>query len=166
MPILSEVSPGSPLETQDCHRGAIVSRRGAKTQRWHMDAEQEHCEVARRDPAHRLYNIFVPLIDIESDGLGTQFQPGSHLWDHCEPLDDNEPAVELEAPACPAGGIIIFDHRLIVRGVANEERERAIVCGVVSSGGAVRPSDFPPAPRIRDATAEHIRQLPFFTSHE
>lgn len=168
-PILSEVVPaGTRLETQQ-HHGAIVSRLGAKTQPWHMDATQEHCEAAQRDPAHRLYNLFVPLIDIEEDGLGTQFRPGSHLLEHATPGEEAKgllnadgadgPTAELAAPACRAGGVIIFDHRLVLRGVANNKRERALVHGVVSAGGAVFPTEFPKS-RIRDASSEALRRLP------
>ena len=168
-PILAEALPtGTRLETM-AHHDAIVTRCGAKTQPWHMDATREHCAAAQRDPAHRLFNLFVPLIDIAEGGLGTQFRLGSHLLDHAAhgqeasgSMLDGAEAAQIAAPACEAGGIIIFDHRLILRGVANGERERAIVHGVVSAGGAVfGPSEFP-SERIRDASKEEMHRLPYW----
>ena len=65
--------------------GAIVSRRGAAGQRPHADANLPHYAEAERDPAHRLFNCFIPLVDIAAGGGGgeqsdgTQFWPASHL---------------------------------------------------------------------------------------
>ena len=59
--------------------GAIISADGAKAQTFHADAGATHIKLARHLPAHRLYNVFVPLVDIAEDADGTQLWPGSHL---------------------------------------------------------------------------------------
>lgn len=59
--------------------GAIISRPGAKAQRFHADAPDGHFGLAQLCPRHRLFNVFVPLVDIEEGVDGTMLWPGSHL---------------------------------------------------------------------------------------
>ena len=73
---------------------------------------------------HRLFNMFCPLVDLQKDGDGTMFWPGSHLArtraaayhaaiGRSARLDADPLAMaEMVVPACPAGGIILFDFRL------------------------------------------------------
>ena len=73
------------------------------------------------------------------------------------PLDPNA----LEAPACRAGGLIIFDYRTIHRGLANEgERERPIAYFVCATGGATDAHNFPEG-GIADATPAEAAAFPF-----
>ena len=44
--------------------GVVVSRPGARVQRFHVDATHSHFAAAEADPTHRIYNIFVPLVDV------------------------------------------------------------------------------------------------------
>ena len=60
-------------------RGAIMSLPGAKAQRFHADAPDTHFRLAKLNPRHRLFNVFIPLVDIKRDDDGTQFWPRSHL---------------------------------------------------------------------------------------
>ena len=53
--------------------GAVISRPGARVQRFHCDATHEHFAAAKADASHRLYNIFVPLVDVRENSDGTQF---------------------------------------------------------------------------------------------
>ena len=39
----------------------------------------EHLQLAGLNPGHRLFNVFVPLVDLAEGGDGTQIWPGSHL---------------------------------------------------------------------------------------
>ena len=202
--------------------GAIVSRRGAAGQRPHADANLPHYAEAERNPAHRLFNCFVPLVDIAAGGGdeqsdGTQFWPASHLtadaahraWERAlgpealleaeETLEEEEeqeeqkqeeqeeqeqvkqqqrqlrqlrqleeraggaPALETEAetPACCAGGVIIFDFRIIHGGLPSLGRERAVAYVICSTGGARDETNFPPE-RIADLTEADADALPWW----
>ena len=66
-----------PLRPRVLMTGAIVSKRGATAQRFILDAQRSHFFWSTL-PRHRLFNLFVPLVDVEQDGFGTQFWPGSH----------------------------------------------------------------------------------------
>jgi hypothetical protein len=128
-------------------RGAIVSRPGAMAQRFHADADDAHFSLAALLPHHRLFNVFVPLVDIEAGADGTMLWPGSHLESaRLQPyldaihrsthLEADEQAMgEMIAPACPAGGVLIFDYRLMHRGQPNRSsRERTLAYAIVSTG--------------------------------
>ena len=98
--------------------GAIISKPGAKAQKFHADAGDAHLSLAKLCPRHRMYNVFVPLVDLDDDG--TMMWPGSHLhrtradaWyeavGRSGSLEDDARAMaEMEVPACPAGGVILF----------------------------------------------------------
>ena len=134
-------------------RGLVVSRPGARVQRLHVDATHSHFEAAKASASHRLYSVFVPLVDLERDGDGTEFWPTDDLHTSTRTLarhiiaDADESPLDpdaLDAPACRAGGAIVFDYRAIHRGLPNEgERERAVAYVVVSTGGATDTHNFP-----------------------
>ena len=118
--------------------GAVVSRPGALEQSFHADGEGG------------LYNIFVPLVDVEESSDGTQFWPGSHLSDPSmeEVLALTESPVrmaEMESPGCQAGGLLLFDYRVIHRGLAAvRERERPVAYVVCTAeDGAQDRKNFP-----------------------
>jgi len=51
----------------------------------------------------------------------------------------------MVAPACPAGGVIIFDYRTLHRGLPNAgTRDRPISYGVCSTGWARDTVNYPP----------------------
>ena len=55
---------------------------------------------------------------------------------------------EMEAPACPAGGVILFDYRVMHRGLPNGltdrgGRERPVAYAVCSTGAAWDRANFP-----------------------
>ena len=55
------------------------------------------------------------------------------------------------APACPAGGVILFDYRLLHRGLANSgSRDRPVAYAVCRTGLAWDRANFPPT-RLREA---------------
>jgi ectoine hydroxylase-related dioxygenase (phytanoyl-CoA dioxygenase family) len=137
----------APRRPRLLYTRALISRPGAPHQNFHFDQE-----MGRRSallPSYRLFNVFVPLVDIAADGDGTQFLPGSHLGGMRNELcaaavarsgrvaDDAEAMACMEAPACPAGGIIIFDYRTLHRGLANAgPRDRPVAYGVCATGWA------------------------------
>ena len=170
-PILEELMGDARVHEEA--RGAIVSHRGAPSQRPHADAQLDHYEAAANDSCHRLFNCFIPLVDLVADGDGTQFWPGSHAsseaamatWQRAvDPQtaeEEAESARESEAPACRAGGLVLFDFRIIHGGLASIGRERPIAYVICSTGGAVDDSNFPDN-RICDATAEDLEEFPFW----
>ena len=42
------------------------------------DADNAHLFWSTILPRHRMYNVFVPLVDLQTNAQGTQFWPGSH----------------------------------------------------------------------------------------
>ena len=145
--------------------GAILSRPGAQAQKFHADAGDLHLSLARRCTRHRLYNMFVPMVDLAEDGDGTMMWPGSHLHrtranayheaiGRSGRLEDDEQAMaEMEVPGCPAGGIILFDSRLIHRGMPNDtDRERILAHTFLSTGLAFDRST--PPGSLREAVDE------------
>ena len=130
--------------------GAVVSRTGARMQRFHADASEEHFAAAAADPSIRLFTCFVPLVDIAADGDGTQFWPGSHFgegldaarrgiasdgrlkWERDNAHTD-EPPPPVESPACPKGGMIAFDYRVLHRGLPSIGRDRPVAYVVIST---------------------------------
>lgn len=112
--------------------GAVVSRPGAMPQHVHTDGNDSG-----------LFTVFIPLVDIECDGDGTSFLPGSHadagVLERTARTDegimefDAETMATMVSPACPAGGLLCFDYRCAHRGNANDGRERAVAYIVVST---------------------------------
>lgn len=51
--------------------------------------------------------------------------------------DDEDAMAAMVAPAMKAGSLLIFDYRLIHRGLPNLSRERCMAYAVLSTGGAV-----------------------------
>lgn len=143
--------PAQPVvEHVDC----IISQLGAKAQGFHPDAGDTHIKLARLNARHRLFNVFCPLTDLQEDGDGTMFWPRSH---HRSGVDRFNAAIkrsgaleadalamsEMAVPACKAGGVILFDFRLLHRGMPNTGGERAIAHAVLSTGFATDPLTFP-----------------------
>jgi hypothetical protein len=52
---------------------------GAGVQRWHSDADPDFFAAAHKDPSYRLYNIFIPLVDVEERSDGTEFLASTDL---------------------------------------------------------------------------------------
>ena len=153
------------------HVGAIVSRPGAKAQTFHADAGDRHLQLARLSPRHRMFNMFVPLVDLKENGAGTMMWPGSHLSQTRADayfaaveragsgrLEDDAVAMgEMEVPGCPAGGIILFDFRLLHRGMPNDTgRERALAHAFLATGFATDGTQSHEAGSLVDA----VRSLP------
>ena len=150
------ISPDAPLRV--VMTGCVVSKPGAGSQSWHADGN-----------ADGLFTCFVPLVDIASDADGTQFWPGSHEDAHAPALAptlqwDEERMEEVVAPACPAGGILVFDYRVIHRGLPNAGRDRPVAYLVVAAaddGAAEDAINFPPL-QIAEARPADLAAFPRF----
>ena len=109
-------------------------------------------------------------------GDGTQFWPCSHTtaavametWKRATGEDQDDllgaPASnrcrDVEAPACRAGGVILFDYRVIHSGLPSLGRDRPVAYVVCSTGGALD-GNFPEE-RIRDTTPDMVREFVFW----
>lgn len=116
--------------------GLLMTRGGAADQPWHTDGEHLFGPEVPTLPAHCL-NVFLPLVDVNADNGGTEFCPGSHF------LTAGVPEIYEQSPkhvdeigwrgrplplAVPAGSAVIFDYRLLHRGLANRtDRSRPIL---------------------------------------
>ena len=135
--------------------GAVISRPGAGVQRFHCDADLDHLAAAKDNPSHRLYNVFIPLVDISANSDGTEFWGSPQLEGSPDALarhfisesaeqisrqqkDASLVPDQIVSPGCRAGGIIIYDYRTIHRGLPNpvDGRERPMVYVIVATGGA------------------------------
>eukprot|EP00966_Prymnesium_polylepis_P166430 3847572-Prymnesium_polylepis.1 len=82
-------------------------------------------------------------LEARSARFGEAIKQSGSLW----PIAvGDEYKRELEAPACPAGGIILFDMRLIHRGLPNAGRERTVLYTICATGGARDRVNFPESP--------------------
>lgn len=161
--------------------GAVISRPGARVQRFHCDATHEHFAAAKADPSHRIYNIFIPLVDVPKNADGTQFWGAPQLEKsalsvagHFLPFLNRDgkkktklPRIseQIDAPACSAGGLMMYDYRTIHRGLANPMcggRERAVAYVIVATGGAQEGYNFPEWSIEEPIDPEIISEFPFF----
>ena len=135
--------------------GVVVSRPGAGPQSFHADG------------GPGLFNIFVPLVDVEPEADGTQYWPKSHLDprapDLALELKEGDAAMEeMVSPGCAAGGLICFDYTCVHRGRANGDRERPVAYIVVAtSPDAVDKVNFPPT-SVADAEPHVTETMPFW----
>jgi len=155
-PYIREACGGSPgEEVRVIMSGAVVSRPGALEQSFHADGEGG------------LFNIFIPLVDIEPEDDGTQYWPGSHLTDPSMErvlglVDDAAAMGEMASPGCAAGGFLAFDYRTIHRGRINNGRERAVAYVVCTADpDAADRKNFPDL-SVFDAEPGYTEYIPFF----
>jgi hypothetical protein len=162
VPLTRRIPAGKPRMLMT---GAIVSHPGATAQRFHCDADDDHLAWSSLLPRHRMYNVFVPLVDVQRDTQGTQFWPGSHhsltrrpryraAMQRSGALEADVAAMgAMEAPACRAGGLVVFDFRLMHRGLPNDTPQaRPVAYAVLGRGGARDGVNFPKL-GLRDSVA-------------
>jgi hypothetical protein len=135
---------GPDAEPSFC--GVVFSRPGAPAQQWHIDSPHEAAETR---PAHAV-NVLLALADIPLAAGPTEVARGTHLWTNhlTRPWLDRDsllyqsetevtpaalrPAEKAEdagaqpsVQAMSAGDCLIFDDRILHRGLANaSEQER------------------------------------------
>jgi hypothetical protein len=71
----------------------------------------------------------------------------------------------MESPACKAGDLILFDYRLVHRGLPNVRRERAVAYVVCGTGGALDGDNFPQM-AIGDAHPMHVEMMSRWTDFD
>ena len=124
MPLVDELLGG---EASLLFCGLLMTLGGAAEQPWHTDGEHLFGPEVPTLPPHCL-NVFIPLVDITPEIGGTEFCPGSHhltrgipeiyeqSTEHVERIGWRGRPLPLEIPA---GSALLFDYRLLHRGLAN-----------------------------------------------
>lgn len=99
----------------------VLSTPGSPDQAWHADGG--HLSSTHHLPCHCL-NVFVPLVDVPLELGPTQFRPGTQV--HTRRLGPMLLAAQarktLRAPVTPTlqrGDVLVFDYRVLHRGLAN-----------------------------------------------
>ena len=153
LPFVHQVLGGETM-TKMNFNGCLFSVPGAKEQLWHIDGEhlftsEENLElIGKKDsdffceseggqvssilPAHCL-NIFIPLVDVESNNGGTEFCLGSHfntkffkddiVWQNSEWKDRIGFKGEVMAIKVNAGEVLAFDYRVLHRALDHQGSE-------------------------------------------
>jgi len=131
-------------DAEHAFSGVVSSEPGSPAQEWHIDSPHDSVEHL---PAHML-NVFVALEDVSMAMGPTEFAVGSHrhtnhlrnpalvvenlLYQSSgispEILNTAEDKLECYSSAFEAGNCLIFDDRMMHRGLANEsEKTRHVV---------------------------------------
>ena len=151
LPFVHEILGGEKMTNMNFN-GCLFSLPGAKEQLWHIDGEhlftseaafslsgRQEVEFFRNDghvdsilPAHCL-NIFVPLVDMESDNGGTEFCLGSHfhtkffsddiVWQNSQWKDRIGFKGDVLTLKVNAGEVLAFDYRVLHRALDHKGRE-------------------------------------------
>lgn len=155
MPVLEELCSHSGSAPRVVMSGAVISRPGAGPQSFHADG------------GGGLFNVFIPLVDIEADRDGTQFWPGSHLDESAPdyaPLltEDTGAMATMVSPGCREGGLLCFDYRCVHRGLANDHRERPVAYVVIAVEDDAQDRVNFPHLSVWEATSEVTAHMPFW----
>uniref|UniRef100_A0A0G4HPW9 PHD-type domain-containing protein n=1 Tax=Chromera velia CCMP2878 TaxID=1169474 RepID=A0A0G4HPW9_9ALVE len=143
----SSSPPQDTDELELCHLGCMLTRPGCAIQGLHTDGPHDAVvagevaaasekekgkgkateELDRRKggPRHEApyaLNVFLPLVNVKRDVGPTEFYPGSHyLWHYWGGGDENanRQRGRPEAPLLKAGDALVFDYRVLHRGLGN-----------------------------------------------
>jgi hypothetical protein len=109
-------------ELSICNLSLVISTPGSTEQSWHADGG--HVNLQRHLPCH-VMNIFVPLHDLTLAMGPTELRPGTHY--HTRNLAPMMLAAACRktlrrpvAPILATGDVLIFDYRVLHRGLANK----------------------------------------------
>ena len=104
-----------------CNLSLIVATPGCTSQSWHADGG--HVSLSQHEKCHVL-NVFIPLVDVPLSMGPTELRPGTHY--HTRNLAPMMLAAKarksLRPPVCPElkiGDALVFDYRILHRGMAN-----------------------------------------------
>lgn len=92
--------------------GCFYSAHGSKNQNFHTDGPALSDVV---DMYPYAVNVFIPLVPVDRKN-GTEFIPGSQRLGHA---DQGRGKKHTQRPQVPLGNAILFDYRVIHRGLAN-----------------------------------------------
>lgn len=133
MPLMQRALGTNRIEV-DTH-SSVTSMGNTPAQHWHRDAGFIFKSQTKDHqlPPHGLV-VFIPLVDVTKRMGPTNFLTGSHI--NCHPKDEKEivlanwvlsecPFVgpSIQTPA-PVGSAIVFDMRILHRGLANTKPQR------------------------------------------
>ena len=153
LPFVYQVLGGETMTNMNFN-GCLFSVPGAKEQLWHIDGEHlftsednleltgkknvdffskaEGGQVSSILPAHCL-NIFIPLVDVESNNGGTEFCLGSHfntkffkddiIWQNSEWKERIGFKGDVMAIKVNAGEVLAFDYRVLHRALDHQGSE-------------------------------------------
>lgn len=134
----------------------VLSTPGAPNQAWHADGA--HINLTKHQPCHCL-NVFCPLLPKQTSDCGpTQLRPGSHVYTRdltkllllAKARKQCRPVV---APVLERGDCLLFDYRLLHRGLANRSNHnRPVLVWTVSRDWFRDVCNFPKR-SLYDATA-------------
>jgi hypothetical protein len=156
-PVLTQILQSKQLLL---FNGLLHSVPGSNEQLWHADGEHlfpgsGHSYL----PVHSL-NIFVPLVDITEDNGGTEFFLGSHrltgesdsiVWQDAAHKDNIGCTGDPVAFTCRAGSVIMFDYRILHRGLANtSQTARPVLYFTYARAWFRDMHNFPARPLLRD----------------
>jgi hypothetical protein len=109
-------------EVSICNLSLVISTPGASQQGWHADGG--HVNLQKHLPCH-VMNVFVPLHDLTHAMGPTEIRPGTHY--HTRNLAPMMLAAACRktlrrpvAPILAAGDVLMFDYRVLHRGLANK----------------------------------------------
>lgn len=104
-----------------CNLSLVVSTPGSPSQSWHADGG--HVNLQEHLPCH-VFNVFCPLHDMTASMGPTEIRPGTHY--HTRNLAPMMLAAACRktlqnpvAPVLSAADVLIFDYRVLHRGLAN-----------------------------------------------
>jgi ectoine hydroxylase-related dioxygenase (phytanoyl-CoA dioxygenase family) len=98
--------------------GCVTALPGAPDQFWHRDG-----------PERGMFNVFVPLVQVNAVNGPTEFQPGTHTYAEEEEVEGGEGGNSVDvsdeeaswvAPHLRPGDLCVFDYRVQHRGQANQ----------------------------------------------
>lgn len=105
-------------------KSMLIAAPGSQDQQFHFDTK--HLNLDEHYPAH-IINVFIPLIDIQSEDLGpTELIPESHIQTRL--LQNPQTRAQAKARPYPlpvkpfmnVGDVLIFDFRILHRGMGNK----------------------------------------------
>ena len=109
----------------ECMASVVYSRPGSEAQDWHTDgAHVGHSEGwdeagFAADPPYALC-VFVAMVDLDRTVGFTQFWPGTHRYAELAGFGGAAPVLGCAVDGLvPAGGCVIYDYRLMHRGMPN-----------------------------------------------
>jgi hypothetical protein len=117
-------------DVQIINVSVVVSTPNAPDQGWHADGA--HVSLDKHEPCH-CFNIFIPLSDVVTMESGpTALRPGSHVYtrDLARLFWAAKARKTLRQPMAPLlqmGDCLIFDYRILHRGLANTSKDNRTI---------------------------------------
>ena len=136
--------------------GIVYSLPGSVAQAWHRDGP--HLTDNPTSPAHAL-TVFCPLVDVTAERGSPQFIPGTHVVsdEECNSIDHRVAQFSpLTSTDC-----IVFDYRLLHRGVANTaDTPRPLFYCVYTKKGYTDRHNFGTEPLLTAPTSKNQKPEP------